>query len=98
MFLGQVIGTVVSPVQAEDLHGRKQLLVRPIQPDGTASGRVRIAIDIAGAGEGDRVLVMDEGNSGRQLIDQPVGSIKTVVVGVVDYVEIEGELAYDHRD
>jgi microcompartment protein CcmK/EutM len=98
MFLGQVIGTVVSPVQAEDLDGRKQLLVRPVTPDGAPAGRVRIAVDLAGAGEGDRVLVIDEGNSGRQLLEQPVGSIKTLVVGVVDYVELAGELAYDHRD
>lgn len=94
MFLGDVIGTVVSPVQLALLDGKKLLLVRPLGPDGRPAGRVRVAIDGAGAGEGDRVLVVDEGNSGRQLLGAPNGAVKTVVVGVVDFVEREGRLVY----
>lgn len=97
MFLADVIGTVVSPVQIPILDHEKLLLLRPVQPGGKAHGRTRIAIDRAGAGVGDRVLVIDEGNSARQLLNDPRGAVKTVVVGVVDYVEIAGEIAYDHR-
>ncbi len=97
MFLAQVIGTVVSPVQIPILEGHKLLLLRPISPRGE-NGRVpRLGIDVVGAGVGDRVLVMDEGNSGRQILDAPDGAVKTVVVGFVDYIELEGELVYDHR-
>ena len=45
-----------------------------------------------------RVLVIDEGISGRQLLSAPNAAVKTVVVGVVDYVEVDGALLYDHRD
>lgn len=93
-----MLGTVVSPVQIKILEGRKLLLVRPIDPAGNASGRARVAIDLAGAGEGDRVLVVDEGNAGRQLLGDPQGAVKTVVVGFVDSIELEGKLAYDHRE
>jgi microcompartment protein CcmK/EutM len=43
------------------------------------------------------VIVLDEGNSARQILGDPEGAVKTIVVGVVDYVEARGELAYDHR-
>jgi microcompartment protein CcmK/EutM len=98
MFLADVIGTVVSPTQIPALEGRALLLLRPVTPAGGPAGRTRIGIDRVGAGVGDRVLVLDEGNSGRQLLGLPDGPVKTIVVAVVDYVESEGELAYDHRD
>ena len=97
MFLAEVVGTVVSPVQIPILDGETLLLLRPVDPAGKATGRTRIGIDRAGAGVGDRVIVLDEGNSARQILGDPEGAVKTVVVGVVDYVEARGELAYDHR-
>ena len=98
MFLADVVGTVVSPVQLPLLEGKTLLLLRPVTPAGEPTGKTRIGIDRAQAGVGDRVLVIDEGNSGRQLLDAPNGAVKTVVVGVVDYVELGGELAYDARE
>jgi microcompartment protein CcmK/EutM len=98
MFLAEVVGTVVSPVQIPILDGEKLLLLRPVAPDGRPSGRTRIGIDRAQAGVGDRVIVVDEGNSAREILGDPRGAVKTVVVGVVDYVEVEGKLAYDHRE
>ncbi len=95
MFLADVVGTVVSPVQIPILAGRTLLLLRGVGPDGAPSGRTRIGIDRVGAGVGDRVLVVDEGNCGRQLLRAPGGAVKTVVVGVVDYVERDGALVYD---
>ncbi len=95
MFLADVVGTVVSPVQIPLLEGRTLLLLRRVAPDGTPTGSTRIGIDLTGAGVGDRVLVVDEGNAGRQLLEAPDGAVKTVVVGVVDYVDREGELLYD---
>lgn len=97
MFLGEVVGTVVSPVQIPILDGQKLLLIRPITPDGRPSGKTRIGIDRAQAGVGDRVLVLDEGNSARQILGDPKGAVKTIVVGVVDYVERGGKLEYDSQ-
>jgi microcompartment protein CcmK/EutM len=98
MFLAEVTGTVVSPVQHPFLERRTLLVVRPVLPDGAPTGKPKIAVDHAGAGVGDRVLVIDEGNSARQLLDAPDAPVRTVVVGVVDYVERAGELVYDHRE
>lgn len=94
MFLADVVGSVVTPVQVPFLDGRVQLLVRPLDPRGNPNGRARIALDLVGAGPGDRVLVMDEGNSGRQLTDAVDAPVKTVVVAVVDSYDVDGALAY----
>ncbi|MCK6447979.1 MAG: EutN/CcmL family microcompartment protein [Planctomycetes bacterium] len=89
MFLAEVLGTVVSPVQIPILNGQKLLLVRPLTPDGRRSGKTRIAIDKAQAGVGDRVLCIDEGNSARGIFKDPEGAVKTIVVGFVDSVDLE---------
>ena len=95
MFLAEVLGTVVAPVQHPALAGERLLLLRVLKPDGSPAGKTRIALDRAGAGVGERVLVVDEGNAGRQLVALEDAPIKTVIVGVVDYVELDGRLAYD---
>ncbi|MEM9381956.1 MAG: EutN/CcmL family microcompartment protein [Planctomycetota bacterium] len=99
MILGEVLGTVVSPTeQVPVLDGRKLLVVRPLKPGGErVTAKPRIAIDTIGAGVGDRVLLIDEGNSGRQILGAPDAPVKTLVVGFVDEVEVGGERVYDHR-
>lgn len=98
MFLADVVGTIVSPVQIPVLDGQKLLLLRPVGPDGKAAGKTRIGLDRAQAGVGDRVIVIDEGNSGRQILGDPKAAVKTIVVGVVDYVERGGKNVYDARE
>jgi len=97
MFLADVLGTVVSPVQHPVLDAQRLLLVRPLSPHGEPAGLARIAIDRSRAGVGDRVLVIDEGNAGRQALGAPDAPVKTVVVAVVDYVDVDGELVFDAR-
>ncbi len=87
MFLARVVGHVVATVKHADLDARKLLLVHPLLPDGTPTGRAVIAVDAVDAGPGDHVLVADEGNSAAQVLRRPRGPIRTVVVGVVDAVE-----------
>jgi microcompartment protein CcmK/EutM len=98
MFLADVIGTIVAPVQIPILNGKTLLFLRPIGPDGKPNGKTRIGIDHVQAGVGDRVIVIDEGNSGRQILDAPNAPVKTIVVGVVDYVEVGDDIAYDARE
>jgi microcompartment protein CcmK/EutM len=89
--LGQVIGTVVTPVQHAAYDGRRLLAVRPVQPDGTPSGeRLYIAVDRAQAGVGDRVLLMAEGSSVRDILGDAAAPIRCAVVGVIDEIELHG--------
>jgi ethanolamine utilization protein EutN len=44
------------------------------------------------AGVGDLVLVLDEGNSARQVVGrEPDGAIRAVIVGIVDQVALEDD-------
>lgn len=97
MFLAQVVGTVVSPVQHPVLERQRLLMLVPVDPEGRRAGPLRIGIDRASASEGDRVLVVDEGNSARQALAAKDAPVKTVVVGIVDYVEVGNDLRYDYR-
>ena len=55
MFLAEVVGTVVAPVQIPILDGKKLLVVRPLTPDGRPTAKTRIGIDVVGAGIGRKV-------------------------------------------
>jgi microcompartment protein CcmK/EutM len=90
MFLADVVGTVVAPIQIPILEGTTLLLLRPVTPSGAATGTTRIGIDKVQAGVGDRVLVVDEGNAGRQLMGDPQGAVKTIVIGIVDSIDLDG--------
>jgi len=92
--IGKVIGTVVAPVKHSFYEGKTILLVQPVDPRGGADGRPVVAVDHAQAGVGDRVLIMEEGSSARFLFHDDHAPVRSLVVGVIDYVELEGEIVY----
>jgi microcompartment protein CcmK/EutM len=90
MILGRVVGTVVSTVKLEVLKGYKILIVQPIDADGADKGGTVLALDSVQAGIGDTVLVIDEGNSSRMIVEDSMAPIRTIVVGIVDEVTVGG--------
>ncbi len=90
MYVGCVTGTVVATIKHPHFAGRKLLLVQKLTPEGEPTSAYDICVDIVQAGIGDKVLVLDEGNSARQLLGlEPYGAVRAVVVGVVDAVDVE---------
>lgn len=86
--LAQVIGHVVCSVKDPMYEGEKLLVVQPINPTGTSVGPSILAVDAVQAGIGDHVLVIDEGGSAREVLGKPaMGTIRTVIAGIVDAVE-----------
>jgi microcompartment protein CcmK/EutM len=88
MYIGKVIGTVVATIKISHLEGRKLLLVDQLGLDGEESGTYDVAVDVAQAGPGDTVLVIDEGNGARQVLGLDPGAIRAVIVGVIDEVAL----------
>jgi len=85
MYIGRVDGTVVATIKNDVFHGCKLLVVGKLDLDGKPMAKYDIAVDMVQAGVGDRVLVLDEGNSARQIVGrEPDGVIRAVVVGIVD--------------
>ena len=87
MILGKVRGRLVSTIHHPSMNGRRLLVVDRLRPDGTPAGGDLIAVDAVGAGAGERVLVLDEGNGARQILGGATLPVRSVVVGIVDAVE-----------
>ncbi|UCF78640.1 MAG: EutN/CcmL family microcompartment protein [Candidatus Eiseniibacteriota bacterium] len=88
MFLARVVGKIAATIKHDDLRGKKILLVRPLDLSLSPTGKSVIAIDSVDAGAGDMVLVADEGNAAAQVLGMERGPIRTVIVGVIDTVDI----------
>jgi len=86
--LARVIGHVVCSVKDRMYEGEKLLVVQPINPAGQSAGPSFLAVDAVQAGIGDQVLIIDEGGSARGILGKPaMGTIRTVIAGIVDAVE-----------
>jgi microcompartment protein CcmK/EutM len=88
MILGRITGTVVATEKHYKLEGRKLLLVQPIDLDGADRGEPVLAIDGVDAGEGDRVLVVQEGRSASMVSGRLESPLDCAVIAVVDRVEL----------
>jgi ethanolamine utilization protein EutN len=86
--LGRVVGTVVSTINAPVFDGRRLLVCDLVGPAGEPAGGYLIAVDTVGAGAGETVLLLDEGNSARQILGLSTAPVRTLVVGIVDAVEL----------
>ncbi len=89
MKIGRVTATVVSTISVPDLDGRRLLLVDLLDPEGRPTGKTTIAVDSIGTGTGETVLLLDEGNSARQVLDAPEAPIRAVIVGIVDAIDLK---------
>jgi microcompartment protein CcmK/EutM len=88
MYIGKVIGTVVSTIKIDHLDDRKLLIVDQLDLEGKETGYYDIAVDVVQAGLGDTVMVIDEGNGARQVLGLDPGAVRAVIVGVVDEVAL----------
>jgi ethanolamine utilization protein EutN len=84
MILARVAGRVTSTIHHPSMDGRTLLLLDKLGADGAPAGGYLIAVDSAGAGPGQVVLVLDEGNGARQILGGVDLPIRSVVVGIVD--------------
>lgn len=86
MILGKVIGNVVSTIKLPVYQGYKILIVQPVNDKEELQGKTILALDTVQAGIGDTVLVIDEGNSSRLIMDNSTAPVRTMIVGIVDSV------------
>ncbi|MBU5441261.1 MULTISPECIES: EutN/CcmL family microcompartment protein [unclassified Paenibacillus] len=84
MKLGRVLGNIVATVKTGSHHGCKLMVVEPVDERGNSCGDPFIAVDCSHAGEGDLVLVVEEGGSAREAMKRPDAAVDAVIVGVVD--------------
>jgi ethanolamine utilization protein EutN len=90
MKVGKVAGTVVSTINIPLLDEHRLLICDIQDVDGEPDGYT-ICIDVVDAGVGETVMILDEGNSARQILGIDTGAIRAVIVGVVDELVVDGE-------
>ncbi len=86
MILGRVSGAIYSTINHNFYDSKRLLLVDHLKSDGSPSGKYLIAVDTVDAGAGETVLVIDEGNSARQIIDDSSAPVRSVIIGIVDQI------------
>lgn len=89
MILGKVLGSVTATEKHPAFHARKMLVIQPLDEAQKPNGKSFLAVDdTSSAGQGDTVLVLREGNGVRQVLGNPMLPIRSLVVGVVDQVDV----------
>jgi ethanolamine utilization protein EutN len=88
MILGKVVGTVVTTISHPHYKNRRLLVVQPLVFPGDKADGDFIAVDNSQAGIGDTVLVNREGNGARGVLNLPDGCIISLIVGIVDSLNI----------
>ena len=88
MKLARVAGTVISTIHTGFFEGRSLLLCDLLDERRRPQGSYLIAVDTVGAGDGETVLLVDEGNSARQIVGMNDAPVRTVIVGIVDHIEL----------
>jgi ethanolamine utilization protein EutN len=89
MILARVLGNVVATQKNIRYERMRVMLVQPVNPDGSPRGGTLIALDAVDAGEGDLVIVVQEGwSASTAATGEPGAAIDSAIIGVVDQINL----------
>lgn len=89
MLLARVIGNIVASHKNQRYEGARIMLCRQVTPEGEDMDYTCIALDSVSSGEGDLVIIAQEGWSASTAATGKAGAaIDSAIVGVVDYVDL----------
>jgi microcompartment protein CcmK/EutM len=89
MLLARVIGNVVATQKNQRYEGTRSMLCRQISPEGKDMEYTCIALDSVSAGEGDIVVIVQEGwSASTASTGRPGAAIDSAIVGIVDYIDL----------
>ncbi|MGI6454471.1 MAG: EutN/CcmL family microcompartment protein [bacterium] len=93
MILGKVVGTVVSTQKDPKLGGLKMLLVQQLTMELEPTKSFVVVVDSVGAGK-DEIVVCCSGSSARLTEVTQNLPVDTVIIAIVDSLEIGGKIVY----
>jgi microcompartment protein CcmK/EutM len=103
MFVAKVTGSLVSTQKVATMVGYKLLIVEPYRVESerrqslVTTGRTFVAVDSLGAGLGDYVLIT-QGSSARLTPETKNMPIDTVIVGIIDKVQVDQQCVYSREE
>lgn len=84
MIFGKVRGSIYGTINHPFYDNKRLLMVDYLTETGQPTGKYVIAVDAVGAGAGETVLVIDEGNSARQIVDNKTAPLRSIIIAIVD--------------
>ncbi len=102
MMIAKVTGSIVATQKVETMVGHKLMLVELCRLDANSrdslvtSGRVLVAVDTVGAGEGEMVLIT-QGSSARLTPETKNLPVDTVIIGILDTVHVAQKCVYSKQ-
>jgi ethanolamine utilization protein EutN len=89
MILARVLGNVVATQKNARYQNARVMICQPVTPEGEEWGATLLALDSVDAGEGDIVLVVQEGwGASTAATGEQGAAIDSAIVGVVDRVDL----------
>jgi ethanolamine utilization protein EutN len=89
MLLARVIGNVVATQKNQRYEQTRIMLCRQITPEGEDTDTTMLALDSVNAGEGDIVLILQEGWGASTASTGKAGAaIDSAIVGVIDRIDL----------
>lgn len=89
MLIARVLGNVVATQKNQRYEGTRIMLCRQITPEGEDMDYTCLALDSVNAGEGDVVVIAQEGwSASTAATGNPGAAIDSAIVGVVDYIDL----------
>ena len=89
MLIARVIGNVVATQKNQRYEGTRIMLCRQITPEGEDTDYTCLALDSVNSGEGDIVVIAQEGwSASTAATGRPGAAIDSAIVGVVDYIDL----------
>lgn len=83
MLIGKVINSIWSTRKEESLRGAKFMIVQLLDQPEEGKGRIIVAVDMIGAGVGERVLIT-QGSSARRTAGFQDAPVDATIVGIID--------------
>ncbi len=89
MILARVLGNVVATQKNLRYENARIMLCQQISPEGDEMGNTILALDSVDSGEGDVVLIVQEGwGASTSATGEPGAAIDSAIVGVVDRIDL----------
>lgn len=83
MLIGKVINNIWSTRKDESLKGAKFMIVQLLDTPEEGKGKIIVAVDLIGAGIGERVLIT-QGSSARKMSGFQDAPVDATIVGIID--------------
>ena len=91
MLIGKVTGNIAATIKHPVYRAQKLLTVDILTTEQVPTGESVVALDAVDAGVGDLVLITQEGRSAMAVVGQTEVPVRTVIVAIIDRIEIQSE-------